>query len=110
MGLPGISVFYCGFYCVNSAGFLQITERLRECLQLMSDAQAYFRMLASIDSCPGCEFCHFKASAATAAIIVEDCDVSTLLKYILDVSLSFIRIALGQFNGYVSKSKRQVCS
>ncbi len=85
---------------------LQVKERLRECLQLMSDSQSYFQVPTTTESCPGCDHCCLRAVYAPST----GCCMSTLLKYILDVSLSFIRIALGQFDGFVSKSKRQVCS
>ncbi len=87
---------------------LQVMDRLRECMQLIKDSHSYFQSSTTTDNCPGCDQCSPRASIDNSTPV--NCLVPTLLEYILDVSLSYIKIALGQFEGFISKCKRQVSS
>ena len=76
---------------VTLSFFLQTKEILKDCMALLLKAFPYFAEEIPC-SCPQ----HL-------------CSQNTLLKLCVDVSQSYIDISIKQFDGFVCRSRRQVC-
>ena len=89
---------------------VKVKEKLKECMSLILEAQPYLTIEALAGGCDHPQ-CNCQA-------VQEDSDgqneyeapLPSLLKLAVGAVLSYVTICLGQFEGYVSHSTRQVHS
>ena len=75
-------------------------------MHLLRDSQPYFQTIPFEQLCDSCELCQTMSFEHEESVNYLS---STLLKFTVDVSLSYVNIGLGQFDGFVRQSERQVC-
>ncbi len=89
---------------------LQLKEKLKDCLNLMSDSYPYFSLEVSSSSTCQCERCLHLTSPppVDAEGSVDEMSLNYFISQFVEVVVEYVKVALEQFDGYVSNLSKQV--